>query len=244
MIMFDDISGKMEIKMEAEISNTLLDTLRLMFRAHPWHGVPIGESAPEICNTYIEVTPTDTMKYEMHKVSGHLRVDRPQRFSNICPALYGLIPQTYCTEKTAEFCMEQTGFTDIEGDGDPLDICVLTEKDISHGDIFLSAIPIGGLRMIDGKEADDKIIAVLRGDAVYGKWKDIRDCPSQLINRLKHYFLTYKDAPGSPQKQVMIPDVYGREEAHQVIKYASQDYINKFGNVHDQMLSALSRIEH
>ena len=68
----------------------------------------------------------------------------------------------------AALCEERTGRTGLVGDGDPLDICVLTEKEITHGNILVRAIPIGGLRMLDGDEADDKIIAVLAGDAVYG----------------------------------------------------------------------------
>ena len=149
----------------------------LLFKAHPWHGVNIGASFPEIVTTYIEITPTDTVKYELDKISGHLKVDRPQAFSNICPTLYGLVPQTFCGEKTAELCQKRTGRADIVGDEDPLDICVLTEKDISHGDVFLQARPIGGLRMIDGGEADDKILAVLSGDRLFSDWHDISDCP-------------------------------------------------------------------
>ncbi|MGH9677751.1 MAG: inorganic diphosphatase [Candidatus Acidiferrum sp.] len=129
--------------------------LGLLFRAHPWHGVAIGPDAPEKVNTYIEIVPTDTIKYELDKVTGHLMIDRPQLFSNVCPALYGLIPQTFCGERTAELCSMRTGRSGITGDGDPLDICVLTEKSVTHGDILLKARPIGGLRMLDGDEADD-----------------------------------------------------------------------------------------
>lgn len=80
------------------------------------------------------------------------------------------------------------------GDGDPLDICVLSEKSIPHSDILLTASPIGGLSLADGGDADDKIIAVMRDDAVYGNFTDISQCPAALLDRLKHYFLTYKKA--------------------------------------------------
>ena len=83
------------------------------------------------------------------------------------------MPQTYCGERVGAFCGARTGRQGVVGDGDPMDICVLTEKDISHGDIILKAIPIGGLRMIDGAEADDKIIAVLQDDAMYGGWQEL-----------------------------------------------------------------------
>ena len=106
--------------------------------------------------------PTDTVKYEMDKDTGILRMDRPQQYSNVCPSLYGFMPQTLCGDRVAALCMERTGRRGIVGDGDPMDICVLTEREIPHGDILVEAMPIGGLRMIDGDEADDKIVAVLR----------------------------------------------------------------------------------
>ena len=77
----------------------------------------------------------------------------------------------------AEYAMQQTQRTDIQGDCDPLDICVLTERTISHGDIIARVRPIGGFRMLDGNEADDKIIAVLKHDATYNVYNDISELP-------------------------------------------------------------------
>lgn len=197
------------------------------FRAHPWHGIEIGDRAPDVVMTFVEMVPTDTVKYEMDKASGYLRLDRPQRYSNVVPALYGFIPRTLTGVRVAELSMERTGMSGIRGDGDAMDICILTEKDISHGDILVRARPIGGFRMIDGNEADDKIIAVLESDAVYGEYNDIADCPQIAIERLKHYFLTYKDLPGEKRK-VTIPDVYDREEALEVIRRSMEDYQKDF----------------
>src|SRR6185503_15121426 len=98
----------------------------------------------------------------------------------------------------------------IQGDGDPLDVCVLTEKPLAHGNLLVEAIPIGGLRMLDGNEADDKIIAVLEGDAVYGGLQDVSECPLNVVDRLRHYFLTYKQVPGGGARTVEITDVYGK----------------------------------
>jgi inorganic pyrophosphatase len=148
--------------------------------------------------------------------------------------LYGFIPQTFCAEKVAEFCMEKTGRTDIVGDRDPLDICILTEKTIAHGDILVLARPIGGFRMIDGNEADDKIVAVLNNDAVYGEYKDLSDCSLMVINRLKHYFLTYKDLPGW-KRDAEITHTYGIEEAHEVIRRSMDDYHHKFDNLRNML---------
>lgn len=197
------------------------------FRSHPWHGIGIGDRAPEVVMTFVEMVPTDTVKYEMDKVSGYLRLDRPQRYSNVVPALYGFIPRTLTGNSVAERCMERTGLDGIRGDGDAMDICILTEKDITHGDILVQARPIGGFRMIDGNEADDKIIAVLYNDAVYGSYGDIADCPAIAIERLKHYFLTYKDLPGEKRK-VTISEIYGREESLEVIKRSMDDYRESF----------------
>ena len=200
-----------------------------LFQVHPWHGVSPGPKAPELVSSYIEIVPTDPVKYELDKASGHLKVDRPQRFSSMCPTLYGFIPQTFCGEQVAALCSEKTGHERIEGDGDPMDICVLTEKTFAHGSFFLNARPIGGLRMIDGQQADDKIIAVLEADLAFGQFQSVRDVPQGLVDRLRHYFLSYKQLPGEAPRRVEIPDVYDREEAFDVINRSLTDYVNKFG---------------
>jgi inorganic pyrophosphatase len=202
----------------------------LRYKSHPWHGIDLGDNAPKVVTCFIEMVPTDTVKYEVDKVSGYLRLDRPQKYSNVVPALYGFLPQTFSGDRVAELAQERTGIVDIIGDNDPLDICILTEKEITHGDIIVEAKPIGGFRMIDNNEADDKIIAVLNNDAVYGGYNDICDCPALVIDRLKHYFLTYKDLPGE-KRNCEITHVYGIEEAHEIIKRSMEDYSSKFFNI-------------
>lgn len=211
----------------------------LLFKSHPWHGVAIGDSSPEIVTVYIEIVPTDTVKYELDKATGHLKIDRPQRFSNTVPCLYGFVPRTYCGPKVGKLCTERTGREGIIGDGDPLDICVLSEKAISHGDLLLQAVPIGGLRLIDRNEADDKIIAVMLEDAAFGQWREISECPESLIERLKHYFLTYKRAPDSPDNVVEITDIFGVEDARECIRRAQEDYFDRFGDIEGRMRAAL-----
>lgn len=198
------------------------------FQAHPWHGLTPGADAPETVNAYIEIVPTDAVKYELDKHSGHLHVDRPQRFSSMCPSLYGFIPQTFCGDEVAKLGAERTGRFDIKGDGDPMDICVLTEKTFAQGNFFLRAKPIGGLRMIDGEQADDKIISILESDLAYGHIRDIGECPEALVDRLKHYFLSYKQLPGEAPRRVEIVDVYDREEALDVIRRSLIDYRSNF----------------
>jgi inorganic pyrophosphatase len=203
--------------------------MSIRHKAHPWHGIEPGDDIPRVVTAFIEIVPTDTIKYEIDKISGYLKIDRPQKFSNMIPTLYGFIPQTYCAEFVAEYSELKSGREGIKGDGDPLDICVLSERSVTHGDILLQAVPIGGFRMIDDGEADDKIIAVLKGDEFYRLWNDISDCPASYINRLKHYFLTYKHLP-SDHAVCEITHVYGREEAHEVIKRALADYQHHYGH--------------
>lgn len=198
------------------------------YRSHPWHGLSLGDDAPEVVNCYIEMVPTDTVKYEIDKETGILKVDRPQKYSSLCPTLYGFLPRTYAGKESGKHCSAKTGLKNIVGDGDPVDVCVLTEKAIPRGDIILRAIPIGGFRLLDGNEADDKIISVLLNDFVFGEFKDLSDCPEELILRLKHYFLTYKDYPGSTKSRVQIIERFNAEEAREVIKIAQTDYEETF----------------
>lgn len=214
-----------------EYKETLSAVISLLYRAHPWHGVPIGDRAPDVVTAYIEMSPTDTVKYELDKGTGLLKVDRPQKFSSTCPTLYGFIPQTYCAERSGAYCAERTGRPNIIGDGDPLDICVLTEKPIRKSNVLIQAIPIGGLRMLDGNEADDKIIAVMVDDETFGDMREIEDCPKRLIDRLRHYFLTYKQAPDAQDKACEITHVYGRLEAREVIIRGREDYLRRYANI-------------
>jgi len=192
------------------------------WRPHPWHGLEAGPDAPRVVNAYIEITPFDLVKYEVDKASGYLRVDRPQRTSSQPPTLYGFIPQTYCAAKVAELASVE------RGDGDPLDICVLSERPITKSEIVIPARVVGGLQMIDRNEADDKIIAVLRGDFVWGEAAEIDDIPAVLIERLQHYFTTYKLVPGEPPR-IRIARTYGYAHAAAVIEAAMADYRDAFG---------------
>jgi inorganic pyrophosphatase len=204
------------------------ELLSRLLTAHPWHGIAPGD--PENAFTvYVEIVPTDTVKYELDKESGHLRVDRPQLYSSQPPSLYGFVPQTYCGDLVAALSAERSGRAKLRGDGDPMDVCVLSEKAFAHGGFLLRAHAIGGLRMIDGEEADDKIIAVLEKDLGYGTIGDLPYAPKGLIDRLRHYFLSYKQIPGAGPRKVEISEVYGRDEAVEVLRRSIEDYRNSFG---------------
>ena len=194
------------------------------WRPHPWHGLEAGPDAPEVVQAFIELTPFDLMKYEVDKVTGYLRIDRPQPTSSQPPTLYGFIPRTYCGERVNALSPEAE-----RGDGDPLDICVVSERPISRPEILLSARVVGGLQMLDGGEADDKIIAVLTNDNVWGTARDIGDLPEILVSRLRHYFLTYKLIPEDEPLPVSVAATFGRKHAVAVVRAAMEDYDEVYG---------------
>ena len=193
-----------------------------MFRPHPWHGLAVGPNPPETVNAFIEITPFDLVKYEVDKLTGYLRVDRPQRTSSQPPALYGFIPQTLCGDK-----VRMLSPTSQRGDGDPLDICVISERPISKSEVILNARPVGGLQMVDHGEADDKIIAVLESDYVWGHIKELTELPAALRERLQHYFETYKYVPGT-KPQSRVEGCYGRAHALRAVEASMEDYRTAF----------------
>jgi inorganic pyrophosphatase len=178
----------------------------LKYRPHPWHGVDPGKRFPEIVRAYIEIVPTDGVKYEIDKHSGYLMVDRPQRFSSFCPTLYGFVPRTYCGDRVAAYTL--AGSPPVQ--------------------ILLDARPIGGLRMVERGEADDKILAVLLGDPTYGEIVDVSQLPRPIIDRLRHYFLTYKALPGDEPNPITVDPVYDAMEARGILAAARADYAHAF----------------
>lgn len=192
------------------------------WRAHPWHGLETGPEPPVMVHAYIEITPFDVVKYEVDKPTGYLKVDRPQQTSSSPPTLYGFIPRTYAGERVRAMCPGATA-----GDGDPMDVCVISERPIDRADILLTARVVGGLQMIDGGEADDKIVAVLAKDPVWAGVEDLAELPHALIDRLTHYFETYKLFPGS-DAEVTIQGRYGRDHALDVVRASMEDYAETF----------------
>ena len=193
------------------------------WRPHPWHGLDIGPDAPSIVHAYIEITPYDRVKYEVDKATGYLKVDRPQRSSAMPPALYGFVPRTFCGKRVGALSPKAK-----DGDGDPLDICVISERPINRGEVFLNARVVGGFQAVDRTEADDKIIAVLANDNVWGEATSLDDLPKVLIERMHHYFSTYKMEPGQ-ESPMTITDTYGPEHAMKVVAASIADYDEAFG---------------
>ena len=194
------------------------------WRPHPWHGLELGPDPPDVVHAFIEITPFDLIKYEVDKTTGYLRVDRPQRSSSLPPTLYGFVPRTYCGSHVGALSTVVK-----KGDGDPLDICVLSERPISRAEVILNARIVGGIHMIDHGEADDKIIAVLQNDTVWGKARDVSDIPEIAIERLRHYFATYKSIPGK-ESEVSVDGIYDCSHARRVVQAAHEDYGEMYGH--------------
>ncbi|MDC4226837.1 MAG: inorganic diphosphatase [Candidatus Manganitrophus sp.] len=100
----------------------------------------MGPNPPSLVHAYIEITPFDTVKYELDKVTGYLHVDRPQRSSALPPSLYGFVPRTYCGRRVGALMRNAK-----IGDRDPLDICVLSERPIDRSDVILQGPRGGGI---------------------------------------------------------------------------------------------------
>lgn len=194
------------------------------WRPHPWHGLDSGIDPPSRVQAYIEIGPFDMVKFEVDKPSGYLRVDRSVRSSSQHPTLYGFIPRTLCAKRVGALMQSAK-----RGDGDPLDICVISERPISRVEFLVNARVLGGLPMCDHDEADDKIVAVIEDDPLWSKIEDISELPQAIIDRLMHYFLTYKFEHGKKQR-VTIGEPYGYEHAAEVIKAAIEDYRDAFGD--------------
>lgn len=193
------------------------------WRPHPWHGLEVGPNPPDVVHAYIEITPFDSIKYEIDKVTGYMWVDRPQHTSSQPPTLYGFIPRTYCGQRVHDLSPKSE-----RGDGDPLDICVISERAFDRAEVILSARVIGCIQATDGGEADDKIVAILQNDRFWESVDDVSDLPEVLLDRLLHYLTTYKMVPGGESK-IQIHGVLGREDAFGVVEAAIADYQEAYG---------------
>ena len=173
---------------------------------NPWHHVSFGKRAPEFVNGIIEIPKNSRAKYELDKDSGMLMLDRVLYSSINYPANYGFIPKTYCD------------------DGDPLDILVLSQIDIVPM-CLVEAKVIGVMRMMDGGEMDDKIIAVAANDMSVNHLNDISELPPHSLLELRSFFEDYKKLEN---KEVIVEDFQNREVAMEVIRQSILDYDTKF----------------
>lgn len=172
---------------------------------HPWHDIASGENAPETVQAIIEISRGSKAKYEVDKASGLLKLDRVLHSAFYYPINYGFIPQTYA------------------GDGDPLDILVLSQIDFEPLSM-VEVRPIGVLRMHD-KGVDDKIISVCLKDVAVNQIEHLSELPPHLLEEIKHFFEQYKKLEHT---EVVVDEWMEKKDAHAIILQDIQDYKIKF----------------
>lgn len=178
----------------------------MMTVLHPWHGVHYGENAPRIVNAVIEIPQGSRTKYEIDKPTGLLKLDRVIYSSFHYPSNYGFIPQTYGDDK------------------DPLDILVLSSQSIQPLCIVEAKV-IGVMQMIDGGDADDKIIAVAAHDQSINYINNIEELPKHFFEELRHFFEEYKTLEN---KSVQVEDYGDKAKALSIIEEAMRFYKENF----------------
>jgi len=174
---------------------------------HLWHDITVGPEAPRVVHTVVEIPKGSRNKYELHKATGVIQLDRVLYSSLHYPGDYGLIPQTYYD------------------DGDPLDVLVMTNSQTFPG-CLLQTRPIGLFRMTDKEQPDDKVLAVLAHDPFFAEWQDIDDIPQHFLAEMAHFFSVYKDLERARTQAL------GWEPAaaaRQAIRHAMRLYQKEFG---------------
>lgn len=169
---------------------------------HPWHDVDLGNQAPTVIWTVIEIPKGSKLKYELDKPSGLIKVDRVLFSSVHYPANYGFVPQTYCDDK------------------DPIDVLVLGQEPVAPLALMRAKV-IGVMRMEDQGEGDDKLIAVHADDPEYNHYDSIGDLPPHRLTEVRRFFEDYKTLE---RKKVIVQDFLGREEALRILKDAIDLY--------------------
>lgn len=174
-----------------------------------WHGIPLGDNAPEEINVIIEIPKGSNNKYEVDKETGLIKLDRANYSAAPFPYDYGFAPQTYWD------------------DSDPLDVIVLTTFPL-HPGILVSVRPVAVIDMVDDGDSDYKIIAVPTDDKRWDDVQDLGDIHTHTIKEYQHFLETYKALKGKPAP-VEIRGIYGKKEAVEAVKKSVKLYEEKFG---------------
>lgn len=173
---------------------------------NPWHNVEPKTKNSDVVNAIIEIPQNSKAKYELDKESGLLYLDRilssPMRY----PSNYGFVPKTYCDDK------------------DPLDILVISQVDINPLCMAPAKI-VGVMKMTDGGEGDDKLIAVSAGDPYFKHINDISELPQVMVDSIKVFFEDYKKLEN---KTVVIDGVFGKAKALEILQDSYVLYQKEF----------------
>lgn len=161
--------------------------------------IPSGKNPPSEINVVIEIPKDGNIKYELDKDSGAIFVDRFLYTPMSYPFNYGFVPNT------------------LAGDGDPVDVIVLSEQTLMPG-VVIPSVVIGMLEMEDEEGIDTKILAVptKKIDPLFGTYANIDDVPEAIKNKIKHFFENYKSL--EPNKWVKVKDWKGKQEAEEDVR--------------------------
>lgn len=171
-----------------------------------WHDVDPKRITTEDFLAVIEISKGSKKKYELDKETGLIILDRILYTSTHYPANYGFIPRTYAE------------------DNDPLDVLVLCSEDLEPMSM-VRCYPIGVVRMYDGSEVDDKIIAIPFKDPMWNYYTELHDLPPHIADEIKHFFQVYKHLE---HKETTGFEVHGRSKAIEIIQEAIELYQKTF----------------
>jgi inorganic pyrophosphatase len=171
-----------------------------------WHDIDPKRITPEDFIAVVEISKGSKKKYELDKATGLIILDRVLYTSTHYPANYGFIPRTY------------------GDDGDPLDVLVLCSESLDPLTL-VQCYPIGYISMLDGGKNDEKIIAIPFSDPTYNSYQDISELPPHVFDEMTHFFSVYKNLEG---KETVARDVNGRAAAVEVIRAATENYVETF----------------
>ncbi|HEY1463455.1 MAG TPA: inorganic diphosphatase [Terriglobales bacterium] len=169
---------------------------------HPWHDVTPGENLPSEFSSVVEIPFGSSVKYELDKISGLIKLDRVLYSAVYYPANYGFIPQT------------------LAEDDDPLDVLVLCQETVVPLTI-IHARTIGLMTMIDSGKKDHKIIAVATEDPEFNVYREAAEMPPHRLIMLRRFFQDYKQLEG---KAVEVDEIRPAKEAFPIITDALRRY--------------------
>lgn len=169
---------------------------------HPWHDVTPGENLPREFTAVVEIPMGSSVKYELDKKTGLLKLDRMLYSAVYYPANYGFIPQTYAE------------------DDDPLDVLVMCQEPVAPLTL-VQARAIGLMTMIDNGKKDHKILAVAMHDPEYSQMREFEEMPAHRLMMVRRFFQDYKMLEG---KAVEVDDFQSSENALPIIETALEEY--------------------
>lgn len=163
---------------------------------HPWHDVTPGEAMPREFNAIIEIPFGSSVKYELDKPSGLIKLDRILYSAVYYPANYGFIPQT------------------LAEDDDPLDVLVLCQETVVPLTL-IHARTIGLMTMLDAGKKDHKIIAIATEDPEFNSYQEAAEMPAHRMTMLRRFFQDYKQLEG---KAVEVDEMQPAAKAYPIIE--------------------------